>query len=163
MSYYNVRVAIAIPTLLLLFVLFYAGDSLRDNGQESLAVFVIVGGAIVLIVANFVLPSVLARKPGSAEPRFDVTNEDECLAYFILALFRPEAVPAWDDWWTEHASLIESLFDHATFVRLKHRQIEGAKVLLLDRKLISESGPSSVGLPVRTRQLIEAYGLQRIR
>lgn len=55
---------------------------------------------------------------------------EECLAYFRQAIASPASVPPWSDWWRENEPLVERVFPLMEYVRLKHRQLLGARQIL---------------------------------
>lgn len=63
---------------------------------------------------------------------------DECLAYFRAAISDPRSVPPWAEWWATHAELVEQVFPLQDFVRLKHRQLIGARQILENRGELTE-------------------------
>ena len=55
---------------------------------------------------------------------------EECLAYFRQAVVDPLSVPPWSEWWAANAELVERVFPHHDFVRLKYRRLRGARRIL---------------------------------
>jgi hypothetical protein len=55
---------------------------------------------------------------------------EKCLAYFRQAVANPQSVPPWSEWWAVNANLVERVFPRMDFVRLKHRRLRGAWVIL---------------------------------
>ena len=55
---------------------------------------------------------------------------EECLTYFENAILRPATVPTWDEWWAAKEELAATHFSLVDYVRLKHRQLRGARFIL---------------------------------
>ncbi|MFO0796379.1 MAG: hypothetical protein U0804_02820 [Gemmataceae bacterium] len=68
---------------------------------------------------------------------------DECLAYFRQAIADPQGVPPWPEWWAANAEVVEREFPLLDYVRLKHRQLLGARQILQNRGELpaDEGGP----------------------
>jgi hypothetical protein len=59
-----------------------------------------------------------------------VANVNELLAYFRQAIEHPESVQPWNDWWLTNSDKVESAFSREDFLRLKHRKLRGARIIL---------------------------------
>jgi hypothetical protein len=64
---------------------------------------------------------------------------EECLAYFRQALANPAGVPPWSEWWKANVELVERVFPLLDYVRLKHRRMRGAILILQHRGELAEN------------------------
>lgn len=55
---------------------------------------------------------------------------EEFLTYFRKAIEMPGSVPAWAVWWAANEEKLRHAFAHMDYVRLKHRKLVGAAVIL---------------------------------
>ena len=56
---------------------------------------------------------------------------EECLTYFRLAAFKPDAVPKWAEWWEVNEDRVRELFPRVEYLRLKARGANAAEDYLL--------------------------------
>lgn len=68
---------------------------------------------------------------------------EECLAYFRKAVADPTAAQPWPEWWTANEEKVMNTFPLFDYVRLKHRQLLGAKQILQIRGELPKEEPAT--------------------